>query len=490
MQIDKHIENALYLYQCVIVPGFGGFIALETPSEDRTDPDKYAPEKKHFTFNPLLKVNDGVLGMHIAHTRDISYAEAMDEIARAVDFYLALLEKGDTVDIEGVGSIVPGENGLMFTPYGTKDFCREQYGLASTVVRNLSQPQEGSPADNLSHAHPEIQAAPRQDAYTSDSAQNTPGDAETMRQAADILENDAADDTAAERPPIDKEIEALLTKAAEKATLEKFRDNEVILRSLLTSAAEKARLSTDDPNHHQVIESIVQALTEEAVATDEALQTGEPADGIDESVEETVEETVEQAPYHAPNESAGAEDSDDDNSDDPPHFWNRKTVRATIGALIVVAALAGLFFFVYRSGANLYFWKDDAPKKDVAVLPAERPDTLAVPPASDTLTVPPVENTSYRHGDALQTDYLADKPFYVIAAAVAVKANAARALDELRAKGYPAEYAGYHHGLYLVAYRGFCSRERAMEMRDSLEKTDNRDVWIKVYNRNADKKTD
>ncbi|MBR4402119.1 MAG: SPOR domain-containing protein, partial [Flavobacteriales bacterium] len=29
MLIDKYIENALYLYQCVIVPGFGGFLALE-----------------------------------------------------------------------------------------------------------------------------------------------------------------------------------------------------------------------------------------------------------------------------------------------------------------------------------------------------------------------------------------------------------------------------------------------------------------------------
>lgn len=462
MLIDKYIENALYLYQCVIVPGFGGFIALETPAEDRTEQDKYAPEKKHFTFNPQLKVNDGVLAMLIAHTRDISYAEAMDEIARAVDFYLALLEKGDTVDIEGVGSIAPGENGLTFTPYGEKDFCREQYGLASTVVKAPSQLQESSSADKLSHAHSEIQAAPTQD---------SPEDAETMRETP---ENDAGDLAAAERPSIDGEIEIMLMEAAEKATLEKFRDNGSILRSLLTSAAEKAKLSTDDPGHHQVIESIVQALTEETVAGDEALQTDDPVD----EENECVEETAGQASYQVPDEPAEAEDSDDDddNSDEPPHFWNRKAVRATIGALIVAAVLAGLFFFVYRSGANLYFWKDDAPKKDVVVLPAERPDTLAAPLAGDTLAVPPAEDTSYRRGDALQTDYLADKPFYVIAAAVAVKANAARALDELRAKGYPAEYAGYHKGLYLVAYRGFCSRERAMEMRDSLERTGNRDV--------------
>lgn len=456
MLIDKYIENALYLYQCVIVPGFGGFVATETPAEDRPDQDKYAPGRKHFAFNPLLKVNDGVLAMHIAHTRDISYAEAMDEIARAVDFYLALLEKGDTVDIEGVGSIVPEENALKFIPYGTKDFCREQYGLGSTVVEDLSQPQEDG-RNRLPHAHPDVQAIPGQDT-AADQTQDTVTAHEAGETPAALVD--------------DLTIETVLMEAAEKATIEKFRDN-------------------------QAIESIVQALAEDVAAIETTAPSPDRNEGTDETAQQdsprqTTESSAGTAAQDPQEDNA---DPDDDTDEQPEHFWNRKAVRATVGALIVAAALAGLFFFVCRSGANLYFWKDDAPQKNAAVPPAERPDTLAAPLAGDTLAAdapqaPSLAVPSYRRGDALQTDYLADKPFYVIAAAVGVRDNASRALENLRAQGFPAEYAGYHNGLYLVAYRGFFSRAEAMEMRDSLEKTGNVDVWIKIYNRNADKKTD
>ena len=88
-------------------------------------------------------------------------------------------------------------------------------------------------------------------------------------------------------------------------------------------------------------------------------------------------------------------------------------------------------------------------------------------------------------------NYLADLPFYVIATSVSVRENAERALRELRQKGYPAVYAGYQNGLYLIAYRGFRSRSEAMKFfEEILNTTDNTQVWVKVYNRNADKKTD
>ena len=92
MLIDKYIENALYLYQCVIIPGFGGFIATDQPQDSAGKEGKYSPRKKKFAFHPNLKVNDGVLAMYIANMREISYAEAMNEIAHAVDFYLSTLE--------------------------------------------------------------------------------------------------------------------------------------------------------------------------------------------------------------------------------------------------------------------------------------------------------------------------------------------------------------------------------------------------------------
>ena len=163
MLIDKYIENALYLYQCVIIPGFGGFIATAQPQDSAGKEGKYSPRKKKFAFHPNLKVNDGVLAMYIANMREISYAEAMNEIAHAVDFYLSTLEKGDPVDIEGVGSIRPdGQGGLCFTQFGDKDFNRKQYGLSSTCIPQETPAGEAAAdiPDEKTYAHSRLQITP------------------------------------------------------------------------------------------------------------------------------------------------------------------------------------------------------------------------------------------------------------------------------------------------------------------------------------------
>ncbi|MBQ2421782.1 MAG: SPOR domain-containing protein [Flavobacteriales bacterium] len=148
MLIDKYIENALYLYQCVIVPGFGGFLALE--KEASTDPEtgKVTPAARVFTFNASLKVNDGVLASYIANMRDISYSESLIEISRGVDYYLSRLSKGDAVDIAGVGMIKPTESGeWIFTSYGEKSFSRENYGLDTWIITVEQSADEDIPQE-------------------------------------------------------------------------------------------------------------------------------------------------------------------------------------------------------------------------------------------------------------------------------------------------------------------------------------------------------
>ena len=466
MLIDKYIENALYLYQCVIVPGFGGFVAVEAPEEPEHEQGKFAPGKKHFTFNPLLKVNDGVLAMYIANMRDITYSEAMTEITHAVDFYLSILEKGDTLDIEGVGSIVPGENKPTFIPYGTKDFCREQYGLTSTRIVADQTPEPQQTARHTTAAHTAVQAAVQ-------AANAAPA-------ASDIAAQDS--------PSADQAINAVLMEAAEKATIDKFHGD--------TSAHASTSCPTDkEPDGGQAVEH-----------SDNALADEDPAEEPDQTrnTEAPLPDSEEQAENQEDTPSPRT-DSDDTPQQDGTHSdpRPRKAIRIVVAAIVVAAALAGLFFFVFRSGANLYFRKDSQTQKTTT---ASVPDTAKIAlaeirndstgkTASDLAGAYPADTTGKTAttglpSDSLDTGYVPDKPFYVIATAVESKQNATRTLEKLRAEGYPAEYAGYQNGLYLIAYRGFYSRTQAFGLRDELEKTTNGDVWVKVYNRNADKKTD
>ena len=539
MLIDKYIENALYLYQCVIIPGFGGFIATDQPQDSAGKEGKYSPRKKKFAFHPNLKVNDGVLAMYIANMREISYAEAMNEIAHAVDFYLSTLEKGDPVDIEGVGSIRPdGQGGLCFTQFGDKDFNRKQYGLSSTCIPQETPAGEAAAdiPDEKTYAHSRLQITPAPQEPDTENPPQEPSSKkegiETVKKAFQMVVDAATSagivDNLAENRAIGGMINAVLMEAVEKATIDKYRaDDPEHLRRLITSAADKAKKASD-PQAERAIDSIVSVLMEQSPAPAEVPQEQTPAveeasplpeptleenassqDAPDVAEQEKEPEKVESAPDEAAgNEGEGTgentpadepenelRENEEDEDEDRPRFnpLRSKPVRIVIGAVVVLAVLAGLFFFVCRGGANLYFWKDtkgDAIPTAQPVLPAE--DSLAVDSTAQNDTLPTTGLTpAVPAGDALDTTYLADLPFYVIATSVSVRENAEKALLELRQEGYPAVYAGYQNGLYLIAYQGFRSRSEAMKFYEEiLNTTDNTQVWVKVYNRNADKKTD
>lgn len=541
MLIDKYIENALYLYQCVIIPGFGGFIATDQPQDSAGKEGKYSPRKKKFAFHPNLKVNDGVLAMYIANMREISYAEAMNEIAHAVDFYLSTLEKGDPVDIEGVGSIRPdGQGGLCFTQFGDKDFNRKQYGLSSTCIPQETPAGEAAAdsPDEKTYAHTRLQITPAPQEPDTESPQQESSSkkegVETVKKAFQMVVDAATsagiEDNHVENRAIGGMINAVLMEAVEKATIDKYRaDDPEHLRRLITSAADKAKKASD-PEAERAIDSIVSVLMEQSPAPVEVPQEQTPAveetsplpepaqedgtasqdapdiakqvkepekvDPASEESAENIEDTSENNPADGQQENNLQENNDEDEDEDEEHgshFLRSKPVRIVIGAVVVLAVLAGLFFFVCRGGANLYFWKDteeDAIPTAQPVLPAK--DSLAVDSTAQNDTLPMTDLTpAIPAGDALDTTYLADLPFYVIATSVSVRENAEKALLELRQEGYPAVYAGYQNGLYLIAYQGFRSRSEAMKFYEEiLNTTDNTQVWVKVYNRNADKKTD
>lgn len=544
MLIDKYIENALYLYQCVIIPGFGGFIATDQPQDSAGKEGKYSPRKKKFAFHPNLKVNDGVLAMYIANMREISYAEAMNEIAHAVDFYLSTLEKGDPVDIEGVGSIRPdGQGGLCFAQFGDKDFNRKQYGLSSACIPQETPAGESAAdmPDEKTYAHTRLQITPAPQEPDPENPQQKPSSkkegVETVKKAFQMVVDAATsagiEDNHVENRAIGGMINAVLMEAVEKATIDKYRaDDPEHLRRLITSAADKAKKASD-PEAERAIDSIVSVLMEQSPAEDAGAQEQtpsaeetsplpEPTQEENASAQDTPdaaeqekepeksepasdesagneEEAGEDSPADGPSENESQENEpekiEEDEDEDHPGFnpLRSKPVRIVIGAVVVLAVLAGLFFFVCRGGANLYFWKDtegDAIPTAQPALPAG--DSLAVDSTAQNDTLPTTELTpAIPAGDALDTTYLADLPFYVIATSVSVRENAERALRELRQRGYPAVYAGYQNGLYLIAYRGFRSRSEAMKFfEEILNTTDNTQVWVKVYNRNADKKTD
>ena len=61
VELAKHIEILLLNNDCVIVPGFGGFMAHHVDSVYDEEEKMFLPPSRTLGFNPRLHINDSLL---------------------------------------------------------------------------------------------------------------------------------------------------------------------------------------------------------------------------------------------------------------------------------------------------------------------------------------------------------------------------------------------------------------------------------------------
>ena len=71
MTLDKQISSLLYLHDCIIIPGFGGFVANQKPSFLNPAHHIFSPPSKRIAFNSSLRIGDGLLANHISKTLNL-----------------------------------------------------------------------------------------------------------------------------------------------------------------------------------------------------------------------------------------------------------------------------------------------------------------------------------------------------------------------------------------------------------------------------------
>ena len=76
IELAQHIETLLLENDCVIVPGFGGFVAHYSPATRIKEENIFLPPTRTIGFNPQLKLNDGVLVQSYMSAYDTSFADA------------------------------------------------------------------------------------------------------------------------------------------------------------------------------------------------------------------------------------------------------------------------------------------------------------------------------------------------------------------------------------------------------------------------------
>lgn len=129
MDIVHYISRLLFRYDCVIVPGFGGFITNYNSANYRSDIHLFEPPTKELAFNSNLTVNDGLLANYIANCNQISYHDANIAIANFLQLVTSDLDLGKTVLFKGIGSFNTSSGKLIFSPDNSINRLIDAFGL-------------------------------------------------------------------------------------------------------------------------------------------------------------------------------------------------------------------------------------------------------------------------------------------------------------------------------------------------------------------------
>lgn len=150
--IQRHIQYLVTTTDCVILPGWGGLIAVHTPAEVTENSCFIAP-RRLVVFNPSLCHDDGRLAMSVSRRQHIPYEKARAEIAAEVDAMRAEYEATGMVTIPRIGSWRRSQEGSMiFTAHpGGVAAARYAYlpALPLPYAATESQTEEEVPDVNI-----------------------------------------------------------------------------------------------------------------------------------------------------------------------------------------------------------------------------------------------------------------------------------------------------------------------------------------------------
>ncbi len=129
-ELARHIEILLLDNDCVIMPGFGGFVGhYQTASFDK-ETKRFIPPCRLLGFNPQLQMNDSLLAQAYIEAYDISYPEAMRRIEAEVEEIKQSIEINGSYALRGIGTVSK-------TPDGRYDFEPCASGLVTPRLYGL-----------------------------------------------------------------------------------------------------------------------------------------------------------------------------------------------------------------------------------------------------------------------------------------------------------------------------------------------------------------
>ena len=140
--LARHIDLLLRTNDCVILPGFGGFIAHTVPAYYASEEHLYYPPTRNISFNASITMNDGLLAQSYMKSYQVDYARATYMIDVAIEELRDTLDEEGSVTLPRIGLIKQDiYHTILFIPETAGISSPKHFGLGSFFMQELGQLQ-------------------------------------------------------------------------------------------------------------------------------------------------------------------------------------------------------------------------------------------------------------------------------------------------------------------------------------------------------------
>jgi nucleoid DNA-binding protein len=140
---EYYLKELLYDFDCVTIPGFGGFIMQSQPARINRIKNRITPPSRLPSFNSLLNHDDGLLISRMARAEQLSYRDAGYRVSEFAENCKSKLSSGESIALNGVGELTPGiAGGILFKPLNQPGFSNVAFGMEPLSLYPLTKPQE------------------------------------------------------------------------------------------------------------------------------------------------------------------------------------------------------------------------------------------------------------------------------------------------------------------------------------------------------------
>ena len=167
MQITTYINDLLYRYECVIIPGFGALLTQYQSAKIDSENKTFYPPSKTLSFNKQLQTNDGLLANYIASVEKCTYETSLQKLRNYTGKLSLQLSERKTVSLDNIGDFyLNEENSVQFTPSSKQNFSTASFGLTSFVTPKITREVDTETVETLEEKVP-VYILPERRAKTS-----------------------------------------------------------------------------------------------------------------------------------------------------------------------------------------------------------------------------------------------------------------------------------------------------------------------------------